>query len=78
MKKNRHIFAGDVNSTGKLQHMIAPDMFYCNSLQVFSAKTGNWIGTVSAGQEVNLFPEIAQQPEPERINTNENQLTLFA
>lgn len=66
-----------INAAGKLTHMVAPDMFYNGCKQVFSAKTGKWLGTVQAYHEINFTeveePERMQEPEKENIN----QLSLF-
>lgn len=41
----------DINKKGKLEHLTAQDMFLgANTLQVFSAKSGKWIGTVNTSQ----------------------------
>lgn len=69
----------DINKAGKLTHMVADDLFYgSNTKQVFSAKTGKWLGTIQQGQELNFEPqdEPEQQPEPEIKNPN--QLDLFS
>ena len=66
-----------INPKGKLQHLIAPDMFEGGKRQVFNAKTGKWIATVTKGNEFNFTPlEEATEPQ-EEINNNPNQLNLF-
>lgn len=41
----------DINRRGKLEHLTAQDMFQGpGTLQVFSAKSGKWIGTVNTSQ----------------------------
>lgn len=69
----------DINKTGKLTHMIADDLFYGSSAkQVFSAKTGKWLGTIQQGQELNFEAEKEQEETTEQEIKNPNQLDLFA
>lgn len=67
-----------INPTGKLQHMISPDLFEDNKKQVFNAKNGKWIGTID--NRGTLFekteeetPLPIEEPEPQ----DPNQLELF-
>jgi len=66
-----------INSTGQLTHMIAADLFTDSKKQVFSAKTGKWLGTIDTAGELNFEPEIEEQithtPEP----ANRAQLAMF-
>ncbi len=64
----------DINRKGYLQHMVAKDMFIEQAKQVFNAKTGKWIGTITPGNELNFEPEIEQEQEPEIKNPNQLQL----
>lgn len=67
---------GDINKNGHLTHLVAKDLFIDDAKQVFHAKTGKWLGTITPGQELNFEPapdEEEQQPE----KSNPNQLSLF-
>ena len=65
-----------INSTGKLQHMIADDLFSDDLAQVFSAKTGKYLGVVKQGQEID-FQEQIEALENHREPENKQQLSLF-
>lgn len=71
------IKANDINKTGKLQHMVAEDMFIDKAKQVFNAKTGKWIGTITPGNELNFEPEIEPEDPQEPETKNPDQLSLF-
>lgn len=66
-----------INSTGQLTHMVAADLFTASKKQVFSAKTGKWLGTIDTAGELYFEPEIEETishvPEP----VNKNQLAMF-
>jgi hypothetical protein len=58
----------------KLSHLLAEDLFTNDLKQVFSAKSGKWIGTIREG------PQITEQEEQEIKEVekeNINQLKLF-
>lgn len=57
------------------QNMTAKDMFKEEFIQVFSKKTGNYLGIVKEGAEIN-FEEL-EAPEKIKEKENENQLKLF-
>lgn len=66
----------DINSNGKLKHLVAPDMFWNGYNQVFAAKTGKYLGIVTEGQKANFNePEEIEIVIPEIKNPN--QLSLF-
>lgn len=65
-----------INGKGKLQHMIAEDLFADDLKQVFSAKTGKYLGVIATGQEIN-FEEQVEALEQPKEHTNPNQLNLF-
>lgn len=70
------IKSNNINQFGKLSHLLADDLFYgSNVKQVFSAKSGKWIGTITRGVE-NLINEIEDEQALIPIK-NENQLILF-
>lgn len=50
-----------INSTGHLTHMIAKDLFTETKKQVFSAKSGKWLGTIDTAGQLNFEPE--NEPE---------------
>jgi len=57
------------------KNMIAQDLFSKDLIQVFDTKSGEWIATVKAGQEINIkAPEDEAQ---EQAPQNKNQLKLF-
>lgn len=65
-----------INSSGQLTHLIAKDMFCNGAKQVFSAKTGKWLGTIDTAAELKFEPENEpEQQESERHNPN--QISLF-
>lgn len=41
----------DINSNGKLKHLVAPDMFWNGYKQVFAAKTGKYLGILEENQK---------------------------
>lgn len=55
--------------------MIAPDMFEGDMVQVFSKKTGLWIGTVRPGEEDSI-QELAGPTEIKKEH-NKDQLSIF-
>jgi hypothetical protein len=64
-----------LNTNGKLTHMVAKDMFSKSMKQVFCAKSGKWIATIRAWEDA---PEVKQVPEViEEKQINKNQLQLF-
>lgn len=69
----------DINKNGHLTHMVAQDLFIDEGKQVFSAKTGKWLGTIKPGQlimqEINFdqLPEQTTGPE----TADPNQISLF-
>ena len=70
--------ARDINKTGKLTHLVADDLFNgSNTKQVFSAKTGKWVGTVQVGQELNFNEGEEPETIPEPEIKDPNQLSLF-
>lgn len=71
------IRTNDINKTGKLQHMVAKDMFIDKAKQVFNAKTGKWIGTITPGNELNFEPENEPEETPEQETKNPMQISLF-
>lgn len=71
------IRTNDINKTGKLQHMVAKDMFIDKAKQVFNAKTGKWIGTITPGNELNFEPENEQEENQEPEIKNPMQISLF-
>lgn len=71
------IHAKDINRKGYLQHMVAKDMFIEQAKQVFNAKTGKWIGTITPGDELNFEPEIEPEDPQEPETKNPDQLSLF-
>jgi hypothetical protein len=78
MKPKRQITHYDINASGQLTHMIAADLFYGDSAkQVFSAKTGKWLGTIQRGKELNFAPEIEPEEATEPEIKNPAQLSFF-
>jgi len=60
----------------KLTFLTSPDLFDEGRRQIFSAKSGEYLGTVDNGQEINFTAKDgAEKPQPEPINPN--QLKLF-
>lgn len=60
----------------KLIYMVAADMFEpWNLIQVFSAKTGKYIGTIRKGNEINFIKEEMSTDTTEEVN--KNQLSFF-
>lgn len=66
-----------INSTGKLTHLVAQDIFSDNLLQVFSAKTGDYLGTVMQGQEITLQEQEQAETEPQEQENHLLQIKLF-
>lgn len=66
-----------INSTGQLTHLIAKDLFAATKKQVFSAKTGKWLGTIDTAGELNFEPEIEPEETTPQETTNPNQISLF-
>lgn len=67
----------DINSNGRLEHITAPDLFEKeNIVQVFSAKSGKWIGTIRCGKP-HLQEEIEEPGEDLQPPLNPDQLNLF-
>ena len=66
-----------INNTGHLTHLIAKDMFADTKKQVFSAKSGKWIGTIDTAGELNFEPEIEPQETTILEPVNPKQLNLF-
>lgn len=66
-----------INSTGQFTHMIAADLFTDTKKQVFSAKSGKWLGTIDTHGELNFEPESEENQEPELQQVNPNQTSLF-
>lgn len=66
-----------INSTGQLTHLIAKDMFADTKKQVFSAKTGKWLGTIDTAGELNFEPENEPEETTPQETTNPNQISLF-
>ena len=67
-----------INSTGQLTHMIAKDLFTDTKKQVFSAKTGKWLGTIDTFGELDFEPENDKdEQEPEIQVVNPAQTSLF-
>jgi hypothetical protein len=67
----------DINKTGKFTHMVADDLFLgVATKQVFSAKTGKWLGTIDYAEQIN-FKEVEEELDPEPQVSNPNQLSLF-
>ena len=64
------------DSLSNPKNMKAKDMFKEEYTQVFSIKTGNYIGIVIEGQEFNFdeVEEVTPEPEPQK---NKLQLSLF-
>jgi hypothetical protein len=56
--------------------MLAEDMFRKDIIQVFSKKTGEYLGYIRQGQQL---PEdtVDHEPEPDVININPAQLKMF-
>jgi hypothetical protein len=63
----------DINKS-KLTHLLADDLFTDDIKQVFCAKTGKWIGTLT-NRHYNLIPDEEPTQEPEKPDLN--QLSLF-
>jgi hypothetical protein len=61
-------------NNGKLSHLLAEDLFSDDLKQVFSAKSGKWLGTIREGQEIT---EQEEQEIKETEKENINQLKLF-
>lgn len=70
------LFKKEINSGNRLQHMIAEDLFADDLTQVFSAKTGKYLGVIKQGQEID-FQEQVEALEQQRETKNPNQLNLF-
>lgn len=66
-----------INSTGHLTHMIAKDLFAETKKQVFSAKTGKWLGTIDTAEELNFEPENEPEETLQQEIKNPNQISLF-
>lgn len=66
-----------INSTGQFTHMIAKDLFTDTKKQVFSAKTGKWLGTIDTSGELNFEPENDEVLTPVKEPINRNQLAMF-
>jgi len=66
-----------INSTGQLTHLIAADLFTDTKKQVFSAKTGKWLGTIDTFGELNFEPENEPKETTEPETKNPNQTSLF-
>lgn len=65
----------DINRRGKLTHLTADDLFEKEKIiQVFSAKTGKWLGTITNGIE-HIEEELPEQEI--EIEKHETQLSLF-
>ena len=65
-----------LNPRGKLQHLIAKDLFREDFKQVFDAKTGKHIGTVHQAAEFN-FDAKTEETAPEVPFINPAQTKLF-
>jgi hypothetical protein len=59
--------------------MKAEDMFAEKMVQVFSRKTGEYLGYVYLGEDPENLQEIIENapPGPDEIQINPNQLNLF-
>jgi hypothetical protein len=66
-----------INRSGHLTHLIATDLFTETKKQVFSAKSGKWLGTIDTAGELNFEPENDQQETVSQEPVNPNQLNLF-
>ena len=64
------------NNLFKDTNMIAGDMFWDGLIQVFSKKTGKYLGYCWPGQQ-ELFEEPEEIEEPQTEAKNKAQLTLF-
>lgn len=65
-----------INPDGKLKHLVAPDMFDETKRQVFSALTGEYLGTVKEGEE-SLLTASTDKETAITPQNNPNQLNLF-
>ncbi len=66
-----------INSSGQLTHMISKDLFADTKKQVFSAKTGKWLGTIDTAGELNFEPENEPEEQQDQAPVNPNQISLF-
>lgn len=74
---NQAMLKSKINSSGQLTHMVAADLFTASKKQVFSAKSGKWLGTIDTYGELNFEPESGEIKEPELQQANPNQTSLF-
>ena len=62
----------------KLEHLKAADLFADTKTQVFSAKSGKWIGTIDTAGELPFDQEPeAEQPQEQPAPPNPKQINLF-
>ena len=66
-------------NSGKLEYLQANDLFNEDYLQVFSAKSGKYIGTYAKNESVPYVKAEGEQEEPITTTTtiNPNQLSFF-
>lgn len=64
-----------MRKTNNDRPMFAPDMFVPNLEQVFSVRTGEFIGYHRTGGAIPREPEPEPEPEPEQAN--KDQYSLF-
>lgn len=57
--------------------MIAEDLFTSKIKQVFSARTGKWLGAIDTSHEFNFDDPADELPQEEVNPINQNQLKLF-
>lgn len=65
-----------VNNSDRLNHLVAPDMFWNGYIQVFNAKKGSWIATIPEGQQAQEISE-PEPPQEEKEFINPLQLSFF-
>jgi hypothetical protein len=64
-----------LNNNKKLEYLIAPDLFASDLKQVFSAKTGKYLGVVKEGQQISIQEQAEAIEQPDK--PNKAQLKLF-
>lgn len=58
--------------------MAAKDLFQPDDYtQIFSAKTGKYVGTITHGQELPFEEQIEELLQPPKEEPNKDQLSLF-
>lgn len=59
------------------QYLLSKDLFEDDKIQVFDAATGQYLGTVKEGEEINFGKDQEPEPEPQPEQNNNTQLSMF-